>query len=105
MELWAELEDTANQMELWLARPEMAEILTDNFNAETLSEEELQLQLNKLKVLQMCLLCFINISTAFSMDQCGVYTAGQVIQVDDVIPATTEQFLPNCVLCHLGMGW
>lgn len=50
VQLWADLEDTAHEMELWMARPEMAELLTTDINPESLSEEELHLQLNKLKV-------------------------------------------------------
>lgn len=48
--LWDEMEDTAHQMELWLNRPEFAEVLNSDVSPNSLSEEELKKQLDKLKV-------------------------------------------------------
>lgn len=55
VDLWAEMEDTAHQMELWLQRPEFAQVLNSQVNPSALSEDELRKQLNQLKVLLMVL--------------------------------------------------
>lgn len=53
VDLWAEMEDTAHQMELWLQRPEFAQVLNSQVNPSALSEEELCRQLDQLKVRQV----------------------------------------------------
>lgn len=50
VDLWAEMEDTAHQMELWLDRPEFIDILNSNISPNSLTEEQLLQQLHKLKV-------------------------------------------------------
>lgn len=48
--LWEEMEDTAYQMEEWLAKPEFAEILNTEISPNTMTEEDIKHELEKLKV-------------------------------------------------------